>query len=122
MGTVLGIYRNNKYRLKPDIYKSEWHPDSGPSVIDSLLDMEWRYRGGSGDLRMDRKTDKDKERPRLAKTAIQDLEAIIDSAIDRNLSSKSSKSSARESKGANDINENLEGIVDRMSGVQVGKD
>ena len=71
---------------------------------------------------MDRKTDKEKERPRLAKTAIQDLEALIDSAIDRNLSSKTSKSSARESKGANDINENLEGIVDRMSGVQIGKD
>lgn len=120
--TVLGIYRNNKYRLKPVIYKSEWHPDSGTSVIDSLLDMEWRYRGGSGDLRMDRKTDKEKERPRLAKTAIQDLEALIDSAIDRNLSSKTSKSGAKESKGANDINENLEGIVDRMSGVQIGKD
>ena len=81
-----------------------------------------RYRGGSGDLRMDRKTDKEKERPRLAKTAIQDLEALIDSAIDRNLSSKTSKSGAKESKGANDINENLEGIVDRMSGVQIGKD
>ena len=81
-----------------------------------------RYRGGSGDLRMDRKTDKEKERPRLAKTAIQDLEALIDSAIDRNLSSKTSKSGAKESKGANDINENLEGIVDRMSGVQIGND
>ena len=57
-----------------------------------------------------------------AKTAIQDLEALIDSAIDRNLSSKTSKSGAKESKGANDINENMEGIVDRMSGVQIGKD
>ena len=84
--------------------------------------MRCRYRGGSGDLRMDRKTDKEKERPRLAKTTIQDLEALIDSAIDRNLSSKTSKSVAKESKGANDINENLEGIVDRMSGVQIGKD
>ena len=40
----------------------------------------------------------------------------------RNPSSETSTSVAKESKGANDINENLEGIVDRMSGVQIGKD
>ena len=40
----------------------------------------------------------------------------------RNPSSKTSTSVVKESKGANDINENLEGIVDRMSCVQIGKD
>lgn len=49
--TVLGIYRNNRFKLRPTIYSSEWHPKSHTSVIDSVFDMSWSYRGGAGDLR-----------------------------------------------------------------------
>jgi len=50
------------------------------------------------------------------------LERKMDKVFGRNPSSKTSTSVVKESKGANDINENLEGIVDRMSCVQIGKD
>merc|ERR1711974_479894 len=46
----------------------------------------------------------------------------VDEVFGRNPSSKTSKSVAKESKGANDSDENLEEMVGQMSGVQIGKD
>merc|ERR1711974_517635 len=46
----------------------------------------------------------------------------VDEVFGRNPSIKTAKSVAKESKGANDSDENLEGMVDQMSGVQIGKD
>jgi len=78
--TALGIYRNNKYNLKPVIYHSVWHSMSSTSVTDSVFDMDWSYQGGSGDLRVARhearKQAKDKQ-------TMEDLEFMIDSVIDR---------------------------------------
>ena len=60
---------------------SEWHPKSGTSVIDSLLDMEWFYQGGAGDLR-------EAKREERRKAKEEDKEELdIQNAIDKMLAS-----------------------------------
>merc|ERR1719295_1364713 len=80
MFTALGIYRNNKYYLKPVIYHSVWHSMSGTSVTDSVFDMDWSYQGGSGDLREVKREARKQAKEQYAK---DELEAMIDTVIDR---------------------------------------
>jgi len=83
MFTALGIYRNNKYHLKPVIYHSVWHSMSSTSVIDSVFDMGWSYQGGSGDLRQRKREDR-KARAQEALTD-EDLEGLVDRVIEQTL-------------------------------------
>jgi len=78
--TALGIYRNNKYYLKPVIYHSVWHSMSSTSVTDSVFDMDWSYQGGSGDLREVKREARKQAKEQYAK---DELEAMIDTVIDR---------------------------------------
>merc|ERR1719376_1015159 len=71
--SALGIYRNNKYKLRPVIYSSQWHHMSSKSEIESVFDMNWSYVGGTGDLR--------EQRPPPVKK--EDLEAIIDLSLEQ---------------------------------------
>ena len=66
--SVLGIYRNNKYGLRPTIYYSQFHLMSGKSVIESVFDFNWSYVGGSGDVRTKKS-----------------LEQLVDKVIGKNL-------------------------------------
>jgi len=112
MFSVIGIYRNNKYNLKPVIYSSEWHSQSGTSVIDSVLDMEWFYQGGAGDLR-------EAKREERRKAKEEDKEELdIQNAIDKMLASiwKEPEDAAV------DENQNVEGIVDLMATANIGKE
>jgi len=87
MFTALGIYRNNKYHLKPVIYHSVWHTMSSTSVIDSVFDMGWSYQGGSGDLRQQTREDRKAKAEADALTQ-EDLEGVIDKCIQRALNDK----------------------------------
>jgi len=114
MFSVIGIYRNNKYNLKPVIYTSEWHPESGTSVIDSVLDMKWFYQGGAGDLR-------ETKREERRKAKQEDKEELdVQNAIDKMLASlwKEEPDDA----AALDENQNVEGIVDLMAAASIGKE
>ena len=71
-----------KYRITLlTIPGSEWHSMSGTSVIDSVLDMEWFYQGGAGDLR-------EAKREERRKAKEEDKEELdIQNAIDKMLAS-----------------------------------
>merc|ERR1712142_601346 len=71
--SALGIYRDNKYKLRPTIYSSRWHQEAAESQIESVFDMDWSYVGGQGDLRLKPEVDK------------EELEQMVDRIIDLNL-------------------------------------
>jgi len=100
--TSLGIYRNNKFRLRPTIYSSKWHVGSGESVIESVFNFDWSYKGGTGDLRevLDKKradakprdeknglarSDREEPKADVERLCKEELEQLVDKIIDINL-------------------------------------
>jgi len=112
--SALGIYRNNKYGLRPTIYSSSWHSMSGESEIESVFDMDWSYVGGQGDTR-----DKPKETAAAA-FCKEELEKIVDRIIDVKLeeldsANNSDDVSQKQDNNSDDVSKKQENNSDDVS-------